>query len=206
MKSTELVTYRKSHKLSQYDIAEMLKVSRGAVAHWEKAEELPERAALWLQKRRQEEQGTLMQKVFDHAVQEEVGNTHRLGQEDSVLNLSQEAEKLLKDRGRTKGNTPDPAYSKETNKKVDLSKVVALNGCQAVSGVTDEDFFLPETRNVSPLLNMDNPQLAAAVKEVVEKSLFDQKMDALQLDARIDTFVEKLREAVVDAVKGILGV
>jgi len=31
-------------------------------------------------------------------------------------------------------------------------------------------------------------------------------MDALQLDARIDTFIEKLREAVVDAVKGILGV
>ncbi|MFA5436473.1 MAG: helix-turn-helix domain-containing protein [Candidatus Neomarinimicrobiota bacterium] len=182
MKSTELVRYRKNHKLSQYDIAELLKVSRGAVAHWEKAEELPERAALWLQKRRWEEQGTLMQKVFDHAVQEEVGNTHRRGQEDSVLNLSEEAEKLLKDRGRTKGNTPDPAYSKERNKKVDLNKVVA------------------------PLLNKDNTQLTAAVKEVVEKSLFDQKMDALQLDARIDTFIEKLREAVVDAVKGILGV
>lgn len=200
MKSTELVRYRKNHKLSQYDIAELLKVSRGAVAHWEKAEELPERAALWLQKRRWEEQGTLMQKVFDHAVQEEVGNTHRRGQEDSVLNLSEEAEKLLKDRGRTKGNTPDPAYSKEINKKVDL------NGCQAVSGITDEDFFLPETRGVAPILNKDNAQLAAAVKEVVEKSLFDQKMDALQLDARIDTFIEKLREAVVDAVKGILGV
>lgn len=171
MKSTELVKYRKQHKLSQYDVAKMLKVSRGAVAHWEKAEELPERAALWLQKRRQEGQGTLMQKVFDHAVQEEVGNTHRLGQEDSVLNLSEEAEKLLKERGRTKGNTPDPAYSKEINKKVDL-----------------------------------NTQLTAAIKEVVAKSLFDQKMDALQLNARIDTFIEKLREAVVDAVKRILGV
>lgn len=206
MKSTELVKYRKQHKLSQYDVAKMLKVSRGAVAHWEKAEELPERAALWLQKRRQEGQGTLMQKVFDHAVQEEVGNTHRLGQEDSVLNLSQEAEKLLKDRGRTKGNTPDPAYSKETNKKVDLSKVVALNGCQAVSGVTDEDFFIPETRGVAPILNKDNAQVATAIKEVVEKSLFEQKLASLQLDERVDTLIEELRKVVVDTVKRILGV
>lgn len=182
MKSTELVTYRKSHKLSQYDIADMLKVSRGAVAHWEKAEELPVRAALWLQKKLREETSDLCMKVFDHAVKEE--------------NKTSKVEPIPKP-----GAKPFPLG----RTGMVVQEVIPNSGFVEVKGATDED-FLPETRNVSPLLNMDNPQLAAAVKEVVEKSLFDQKMDALQLDARIDTFVEKLREAVVDAVKGILGV
>ena len=191
MKSTELVKYRKQHKLSQYDVAKMLKVSRGAVAHWEQAEELSERVALWLEMRKER----FLKKAGTYSVQE-----------DNVFRLSAEAEKLLKDRGRTKSNTPDPAYSKETNKKVDLSKVVALNGCQAVSGVTDEDFFIPETRGVAPILNKDNAQVATAIKEVVEKSLFEQKLASLQLDERVDTLIEELRKVVVDTVKRILGV
>jgi transcriptional regulator with XRE-family HTH domain len=48
MKSIELVNYRKQQELTQYLLADKLGVSRGAVAHWEQAEELPAKVEAWL--------------------------------------------------------------------------------------------------------------------------------------------------------------
>lgn len=168
MKSTELVKYRKQHKLSQYDLAKVMGVSRGSVAHWEQSGELPERATLWLEKRLKEEE----------LKTQKVGPIPKPGAKPFPI-------------GRT---------------GFIAQEIIPNSSFIGVKGVTDEEFYPLRSNTDVPVLNKDNAQLAAAVKEVVEKSLFDQKMDALQLNERIDIFIEELRKVVVDTVKRILGV
>jgi hypothetical protein len=176
MKSSELVKYRKKHGLSQKDLAQKLKVSRGAVAHWEHAEELPEKMVDWLDDQ--------------HETEGAAGDKARAAAAETPV---------PRGRGAPQHARPALGYSSTASGVPPL--LVGLSPAKQRLGKAMADGIRAELNRPS----MPEPLPEPLPEPPPKKCLFDRKLEALQLGTAIDEFVEELRGLTLEVARKGLG-